>query len=56
MMIRHREVHHHLAGGDWALHRWLEYYGIEPALRLSTRQAEALLRALHARLRNSSRI
>ena len=36
-----REVHHHLSGGDRALHRWIEDCGIEPALRLSERQEEA---------------
>lgn len=36
-----REVHHHLSGGDHELHKWLRDYGIEPALRLSHRQAEA---------------
>ncbi|MGH8258773.1 MAG: DUF7673 family protein [Steroidobacteraceae bacterium] len=36
-----REVHHHLAGGERALHQWLEDCGIEPALRLGERQAEA---------------
>ncbi|MGH8217215.1 MAG: DUF7673 family protein [Steroidobacteraceae bacterium] len=36
-----REVHHHLAGGDRALHQWIEDYGIEPALRLTERQAQA---------------
>lgn len=37
-----REVHHHLAGGDRELHQWLKDYRIEPALRLSERQEEAL--------------
>lgn len=36
-----REVHHHLAGGDRALNRWIVDYGIDPALRLDERQAEA---------------
>jgi hypothetical protein len=36
-----REVHHHLAGGDRELNRWISDYGIEPALRLSEGQAEA---------------
>ena len=26
-------VHKHLANGDRDLHRWLEEYGIEPAVR-----------------------
>jgi hypothetical protein len=37
-----REVHHHLAGGDRALHRWMKDYRIEPALALSDAQTEAL--------------
>lgn len=41
-----REVHHHLSGGDRALHRWLEECGIEPALRLRERQAEAFAELL----------
>ena len=36
-----REVHHHLSGGDRELHRWFRDYGIEPALRIGERQAEA---------------
>ena len=36
-----QEVHHHLSGGDRALHRWLEDCGVEPALRLGERQAQA---------------
>jgi hypothetical protein len=36
-----REVHHHLSGGDRELQEWLRDYGIEPALRLGERQAEA---------------
>ena len=36
-----REVHHHLSGGDLELHRWFRDYGIEPALRIGERQAEA---------------
>lgn len=36
-----REVHHHLAGGDRERHPWFRDYGIEPALRLGERQAEA---------------
>ena len=36
-----REVHHHLSGGDRELHRWFEDYGVEPALRLGERQAQA---------------
>lgn len=35
-----REVHHHLAGGDRALHRWMKEYGIAPPWRLdASRQA-----------------
>jgi hypothetical protein len=37
-----REVHHHLSGGDRELQRWLQDYGIEPALRLGERESEAL--------------
>ena len=36
-----REVHHHLSGGDRALHRWIEDCGLEPALRLSEHQEQA---------------
>lgn len=36
-----REVHHHLSGGDRELHQWLKDYGVEPALRLGERQAQA---------------
>ena len=36
-----REVHHHLAGGDRDLHRWIEDIGLDPALRLNDAQAEA---------------
>ena len=36
-----REVHHHLSGGDRELRRWFRDYGIEPALRIGERQAEA---------------
>lgn len=36
-----REVHHHLSGGDRALHQWIKAYRIEPALRLDERHAEA---------------
>lgn len=36
-----REVHHHLSGGDRELHQWFRDYGIEPALRLGERQAQA---------------
>jgi hypothetical protein len=39
-----REVHHHLVGGDRALHQWIKDSGIEPALRLDKHQAEALAR------------
>jgi hypothetical protein len=36
-----REVHHHLAGGDRELNRWIEDIGLNPALRLDDAQAEA---------------
>ena len=36
-----REVHRHLSGGDLELHEWIRDCGIEPALRLGERQAEA---------------
>lgn len=36
-----REVHHHLADGDRALHQWLKSYRIDPALRLNESQAVA---------------
>ena len=36
-----REVHHHLTGGAHELHQWFRDYGIEPALRIGERQAEA---------------
>ena len=36
-----REVHHHLAGGERDLHRWIEDIGLDPALRLDQPQAEA---------------
>lgn len=36
-----REVHHHLAGGDRDLNRWIEEIGLDPALRLDDAQAEA---------------
>jgi hypothetical protein len=36
-----REVHHHLAGGDGDLNRWIEDIGLDPALRLDDAQAEA---------------
>jgi hypothetical protein len=36
-----REVHHHLAGGDRDLNRWIEDIGLDPALRLDDAQAEA---------------
>jgi hypothetical protein len=39
-----REVHHHLAGGDRDLNRWVVAYGIEPALRLDEAQAQAFAR------------
>lgn len=37
-----REVHHHLSGGDRELQQLFRDYGIEPALRLGERQADAL--------------
>lgn len=37
-----REVRHHLSGGDRELQQWFRDYGIEPALRLGERQADAL--------------
>lgn len=36
-----REVHHHLAGGDDDLNRWIEDIGLDPALHLDDTQAEA---------------
>jgi hypothetical protein len=36
-----REVHHHLAGGDRDLNRWIEDIALDPALRLNDSQAEA---------------
>jgi hypothetical protein len=36
-----REVHHHLAGGDRDLNRWIDDIGLDPALRLDDAQAEA---------------
>ncbi len=36
-----REVHHHLAGGDRALHQWIKDYRIEPALQLDEHRAQA---------------
>jgi hypothetical protein len=36
-----REVHHHLAGGDGDLNRWIEDIALDPALRLDNEQAEA---------------
>ncbi|MGH8227249.1 MAG: DUF7673 family protein [Steroidobacteraceae bacterium] len=36
-----REVHHHLSGGDRALHQWLKDYHVEPTLQLDPRHAEA---------------
>jgi hypothetical protein len=39
-----REVHHHLAGGDRDLNRWVVAYGIETALRLDEAQAQAFAR------------
>jgi hypothetical protein len=36
-----REVHHHLTGGAHELHQWFRDYGIETALRIGERQAEA---------------
>jgi hypothetical protein len=36
-----REVHHHLAGGDGDLNRWIEDIGLDPALHLDDAQAEA---------------
>jgi hypothetical protein len=36
-----REVHHHLAGGDGDLNRWIEDIGLDPALHLDQPQAEA---------------
>jgi hypothetical protein len=35
-----REVHHHLAGGDRALHQWIKDYRIEPALQLDEHRAQ----------------
>jgi hypothetical protein len=43
-----QEVHHHLAGGDRTLHRWLEEYAILPELRLASQQAEAFAQAVKA--------
>ena len=36
-----REVHKHLTNGDRDLHRWMERYRLEPALRLGERQEKA---------------
>src|SRR5579859_231372 len=42
-----QEVHHHLAGGDRELHRWIEDYQVEPRIHLNSDDAQAArLRAL----------
>ena len=37
------EVHKHLTNGDRDLHRWMERYRLEPALRLGERQEKAFV-------------
>jgi len=37
-----REVHHHLAGGDRALHGWMKDYGVEPPPHLTQVQRKDL--------------
>jgi hypothetical protein len=36
-----REVHHHLSGGDRAVHAWRERVGLHPTPRLSEQRLEA---------------
>jgi hypothetical protein len=36
-----REVHHHLAGGDRELHRWIERHRVEPRIQLNSDDEQA---------------
>lgn len=37
-----QEVHHHLSGGDRALHSWMQYHGVERPLRFDNARKAAL--------------
>jgi hypothetical protein len=41
-----REVHHHLAGGDVALQRWIEDHNVPPRLILDDEQQEAFMKLM----------
>jgi len=41
-----REVHHHLAGGDQELQRWIRDYRVEPRLSLDESQGKALAKLM----------
>jgi len=41
-----REIHHHLAGGDRELQRWIQEYRVEPRLTLNEKHAEAFAKLM----------